>query len=382
MVLQRGKRLGGGSRLHDVPAQALGTRDLGGHVPHGTAGGVNTTGLDHAAHKLHALANLLQVELVFVQGEVQVLLEPHGGLLAQVQDKLLVMAHHDSVIDKTHITGTNMGAFLEHEAIKVREIEIGEQLARDVADGHAHIGRHVEQALPGGQGFPQALTRAALAQQLGLVADGDLGEPQQGVKVITLVVLAEPGQEQTQEHILVYRHEEAADVYLAHPRLAGVTLAHALDVSLGGLDGAESAVAFSTVERYIALATEPPLEQRFQPERYPVLHNAVTERGSEYLAQLGPRHNEAERLAGHVGALMHLKHQPPKVSLELYAVLVALLRCQLVPDTVKIGIYPPRFLFITKCDHRSHTVGIVLIVVVVDGAAPCINVVRVGSAER
>ena len=34
---------------------------------------------------------------------------------------------------------------------------------------------------------------------------------------------------------------------------------------------------------------------------------------------------------------------------------------------------------ILKRDHRSHTVGIVLSVVEVDGAAPCINDVRVGS---
>ena len=34
---------------------------------------------------------------------------------------------------------------------------------------------------------------------------------------------------------------------------------------------------------------------------------------------------------------------------------------------------------ILKRDHRSHTVGIVLIVVDADGAAPCINEVRAGS---
>ena len=78
---------------------------------------------------------------------------------------------------------------------------------------------------------------------------------------------------------------------------------------------------------------------------------------------------------------MDFGHQLPQVFLVVHAVFVALLRPELMPEAIKIGIYPPFFFLVVKRDHRPACAGIVL-VVVVDLAIPAMEIPRVRGVKR
>ena len=113
-----------------------------------------------------------------------------------------------------------------------------------------------------------------------------------------------------------------------------------------------------------------------------MLGDAVTKSSCENLTSSWPCHDEAERLAGLIGAVMDFTDEPPKVFLEVRPVLTALFCPQLTFQTIKIGINPSLFLLITKCDHRPDRAGIVLVVVVVDLAITAMEIPRVRGVKR
>ena len=86
--------------LDDVPAQAVGLHDTPGHVAQGSVRRVRSAWLDDTADEFHAVRGGLQVELVLVQLQFEILLQPLRRPLAQVDDEAFVVGDDQRVIDE------------------------------------------------------------------------------------------------------------------------------------------------------------------------------------------------------------------------------------------------------------------------------------------
>ena len=222
--------------LHDVAAYPVRLLHTLCHVAQGSVCRVDPARLNHAADEFHAVRCGLEVEFVLVQSQFEVLFQPLRRLRTKVDDELLVICDNQRIINETDIARFAVRTFLNHEFVKKGQVEVGQQLRSDIPDGHALSFRHREQRLVIWQVIPHPQGRPPFAVQLRLVAYGHLGQPQERVEVVALVVLSDERQQLGEHDILVNRHKEAADVYLSYPSITGVPLADSLDVLFGGLD--------------------------------------------------------------------------------------------------------------------------------------------------
>lgn len=131
--------------LHDVAAYPVRLLHTLCHVAHGSVCRVNPARLDDATDEFHAVRDGLEVELVLVQRQFEVLFQPLRSLRPKVDDKLLVIGDNQRIINETDIARIAVRTFLNHEFVKIGQVEVGQQLRRDISDGHALSFRHREQ---------------------------------------------------------------------------------------------------------------------------------------------------------------------------------------------------------------------------------------------
>lgn len=311
-ALQFGKTLQGNTSGQHNGTMPVGLTDPVDHVAQGAVGRIVTGRLDDRAHELDTLLRLLQIDLVGVQREMQPILQPLLDLAVYLHDTGLVTGYDAEVIDEADIGTADLLAALQDDVVHEGQVEVGEELRRKVADGHAHTMR-VEQALALGQLLPQCRVAPLDTIALRIVTDNLLREVNQRVDVAALVILADERDEQRQQHVAVDGHEERTEVELAYPCLYGVVLADAHEVILQPVDSRQCAVALAAVVGHIALLVETHLEQRFQTEAHPMVHDAVTEIRCKDLTKLREGHDEAGACGRFVGTALHLKSQLEKV---------------------------------------------------------------------
>lgn len=161
---------------------AVGLTDPVDHVAQGAVGRIVTGRLDDRAHELDTLLRLLQIDLVGVQREMQPILQPLLDLAVYLHDTGLVTGYDAEVIDETDIGTADLLAALQDDVVHEGKVEVGEELRRKVADGHAHTMR-VEQALALGQLLPKCRVAPLDTIALRIVTDNLLCQVNQRVDV-------------------------------------------------------------------------------------------------------------------------------------------------------------------------------------------------------
>ncbi len=118
------------------------------------AADIHAPGLDERAEELHAMAGRNDPRFPLVEPEAQLAVQeiPCKGLHAR--EPLLVRAHHETVVHVPAVVPAVEAAF--HVVVEHAQIDVAEELRREVADGHPAVLPAVEQALVTGQHVPVA----------------------------------------------------------------------------------------------------------------------------------------------------------------------------------------------------------------------------------
>lgn len=347
-VTEQKQLVGAVSAGHDPPAKPFGFPEPVAQAAEGAVADVPPSRLNYRSHELHALAGLLQIELVRVHRQAETFAQNPLALLAEPDAELPVGRDAGYVIDKLLNPRPCFLGKRQHVLHIEAHVEIGLKLRGDVAYGHADAVGTIEQRLVRGQQFPQLAGTAAYAVMLRPVHRRHLRKIEQGVYVLALVIIKNKPFEEPPKPPCVNAHEERAHINLGHPCFPGVVTAHLADVTLQCVHGRARAVALAAVVADIALIPVATLEQRLKPQAYPVLNDTVAEVGREDFPQGRPGDYKACARPRSVGAGIDLMNQQPQVELPVSrAVLIAVAARLLVSAAIVESLNPALLGFFT-----------------------------------
>ena len=175
------------------------------------------------------------------------------------------------------------------ERVERVEVEVGEDLAGEVADGEAATGGGGEQAFVGGEAVPVGALSGDLACICGIGQGDGPGHLQDQIHIQLPVLLADELPQTRPQLRARDGHEEAPDVQLQHEAAARMGCVDVADVVLEVANAIQRALAHPAG---VAAFDEQPLEMRVEFGHEPVVHHAVGEGGCEHFALHGLAHDE------------------------------------------------------------------------------------------
>lgn len=144
--------------------------------------------LYYRSYEVRSLAAVLQIELVGMQRQMQVFFEPLRNPRPHFQYPPFVLAHEGEIIHESDVPRSDLGALRANPLVKEAHVEVSEQLAGEVSYRHAHVVSPPSQRLPFGEIAPQFRLAPNLAAALRSVHHRFLGQVQQRILVVALVV--------------------------------------------------------------------------------------------------------------------------------------------------------------------------------------------------
>ncbi|HUF79149.1 MAG TPA: hypothetical protein VMR44_09560 [Thermoanaerobaculia bacterium] len=195
-----------------------------------------------------------------------------------------------------------------HKLIEGVQIDVGPELAREIPDGQAPLGRSLEKRLLLRQAVEVSLTCPPQAAVGGRVLKEDQVYQPQNRRFPLL------GRQPLPKNPPVECHEEAPDIELEVEGPAG---------GVGGGLAGERAQALDPGQRPLALATgkrvvdEAPLPTRLQIPHQHMVHHPVAEVGGEDLAPLRLLQQEGQKPARPIGAGLQLSVKIDQVLFQL-----------------------------------------------------------------
>ncbi len=187
------------------------------------------------------------------------------------------------------------------------EIDVGEELRRQIADGQSAVRRL----------FHQALVPWHARQNIPVTPEFEVGSwivHQHELGQRSPEGLGDLGEQQLAQNLLVDRDEEVREVALQVKRGPRPVLCDASDLRLEALRRVERAATSNACTR---VCNERPLETRRNVVVQQVMDYPIAEVCGPYFAGLRTRDHEADRAAGRIAAVGQLVVQAPEIALQI-----------------------------------------------------------------
>ena len=157
------------------------------------------------------MSDRLQVHLARMQVDVEPFSEESPNLREQRLEHIGFASNQDEVIDISAIADS---VYSIQPLVQREQVIVGEDLARQVANGETALAFRVEERLAFGKYIPKSQITFANAFGLGSMHHYHAHEPLDVIDILAVVVLRDEGLQHVGKPCLLDIHEEATDVTL------------------------------------------------------------------------------------------------------------------------------------------------------------------------
>ncbi len=181
---------------------------------------VHVAGEDKAAEKGHSPLVALQPDFPWMQIKEALTREPFMDARHEGSEEVLALMDNHEIIDVAPVIAKTK--LVLAEMVESVEVEVGENLRREVADRKTQAGGDSEQAFIAWQVVPEFHLTPTFAADKGIVQDKGATEGEDSLAVGVWIHAPQEAFQQVHEEGPADVHEKALDVELEHPGLAPV----------------------------------------------------------------------------------------------------------------------------------------------------------------
>ncbi len=220
------------------------TLNGGKKISLGSLPNVDTMGLDICSKKWYSFREVLKIYLPRMETEFQLFRQKRPNIFNRPLEILTILVNEDEVIDISSVMVYLQ--FLLYECIEVMEIEIYENLTREVANRKTDTGSGEKQALRPWETNP--VLSSPLYDTVGrrVVLYHLFTKPEELFMVVSGIFRIDGSLNLTKEDAPVDIHEESLDIELEDVRISRIVFACLSDKSIDTMNTEQSPLSLAT----------------------------------------------------------------------------------------------------------------------------------------
>lgn len=207
---------------------------------------------------------MLHVLFIIMQLHRQLVMQVCLGVQERTIDIFHHGHHHDKVVNKAFISAAPGRAPLRHGPVKRRQIEVGQNLRREVPNRQTPVTVGMEQALVVRKVVEEVRVAMYIAVRRRIVAYNFDKCGKHQFQIIILVMIVKKLAEHIDKDSLVYTHKETHEVKASDISVRSVPVAHSEYVVFYCRHGCLCAEPLTAVETHIFLSDEKLFKERIE----------------------------------------------------------------------------------------------------------------------